>query len=74
MREDKCTHSLVTRRQKGGLSTGNTGEEKQMHALSSNEETRGGLGTANEHASEPNHAPSKDEDTKWDVSMANADG
>ena len=65
MGEDKITHILEMRRQRGGLRTANTDGGGQKHALAGDEEKKGGLRKANTDEGGQNHAPPRDEETKW---------
>ena len=47
MGQDKSTHQLEMRKQRGGLRTANTDGGGQKHAQTGDEETEGDLRTAN---------------------------
>ena len=62
MGEDKSTHNLEMRRQRG-LRTSNTDGEEQKHALA-REETKGGVRTANTDGGGQRHTLPRNEETK----------
>ena len=68
MGDNKSTHLLEMRRQRGGLRTANTDGGGQKHALPRDKETKGSLRIANTAEGGQKHTPTRDEQTKGGLS------